>query len=100
MTERKLVLSNNGQFAEVAYFDSDKPDDLQIKTFEDMEPIIERARALSALTPGKDIRHAAVVPQHVLDKAYREGWFNDQDKWREWANDPANACFRTWPGRL
>jgi hypothetical protein len=36
----------------------------------------------------------------VLDRAHREGWFHDKDKWRAWRNDPDNRKFRTWPGDI
>ena len=100
MSNRHLLLNGFGTFREVAIFDEDRPKDLLIKTFEDCEPIIERAKMLSELEPGKDFRHVAVIPQHVLDKAAREGWFNDRSKWKQWANDPDNRAFRTWPGQI
>ena len=100
MSTQKLILEQNANYAEVAYFDEERPQDLLIKTFEDCEPIIERAKMLSEMEPGKEFRHSAIIPKHVLDKAHREGWFHDKQKWRDWANDPANRAFRTWPGRL
>jgi hypothetical protein len=100
MGTREVLLSSLGGFREVMYLDEERPNDLLIKTFEECEPIIEKAKMLSEMTPGKDFRHAAIIPKHVLDKAFREGWFNDKKKWRDWANDPSNRAFRTWPGRL
>lgn len=91
----------NGVY-EIAHTDDNVGADncLVIETLQNLEPIIERAKALSQLEPGKDFRHAAIVPQIVLDRAFREGWFNDENAWKRWANDPDNALFRTWPGRL
>lgn len=100
MSTKKLLLNSFGGFHEVAYFDEERPDDLLIKTFQDCEPIIERAKMLSEMTPGKEFRHAAIIPQQVLDQAYREGWFQDKERWKKWANSPDNKAFRTWPGRL
>ena len=100
MSSRKQLLSANGTFREVQIIDHERPHDLLIKTFEDCEPIIERAKMLSEMEPGKEFRHAAIIPKHVLDMSFREGWFNDKDKWKQWANDPDNRAFRTWPGRL
>ena len=100
MSTRKLVLSNTDNFAEVAYFDEERPDDLLIKTFQNYDTILEGAKALRDMEPGKDMRHCAVIPRQVLDKSYREGWFNDKEKWKAWANDPGNKLFRTWPGHL
>lgn len=71
-----------------------------IETREDVEPLIEAAKILVEETPGKDFRHVAFIPDTVLNQAYIEGWFHDKKAWKKWANDPANACFRTWKGRL
>lgn len=71
-----------------------------IETRQDVEPILEAARILAGETPGKDFRHAAFIPDVVLERAFREGWFHDRAAWKRWANDPANAGFRTWKGRL
>ncbi len=98
MTTRKLLLSAFGNFREVAIFDDEQG--MITKTLEDCEPIIERAKILSELEPGKEFRHAAIIPQQVLDQAAREGWYNDKAKWKAWANNPDNKAFRTWPGRL
>jgi hypothetical protein len=71
-----------------------------IETREDVEPLIEAAKILAEETPGKDFRHVAFIPDVVMNQAYIEGWFHDKQAWKKWANDPANACYRTWKGRL
>ena len=71
-----------------------------VETRQDVEPILEAAKILAAGPPGKDFRHAALIPDVVLEQAFREGWFHDKAAWKRWANDPANANLRTWPGRL
>lgn len=100
MSTRKLLLSNFGGMAEVAYFDEDRPNDFLVKTIQDCEPIIERAKMLSELEPGKEFRHVACIPLQVVDQAMREGWFHDKEKWKAWANNSDNRAFRTWPGRV
>ncbi len=32
------------------------------------------------------MRLERVIPQHVLDRAFSEGWFNDKAAWKRWAN--------------
>jgi hypothetical protein len=71
-----------------------------IETRQDVTHIIEAAKILSDETPGKDFRLAAVIPQTVLTQAMNEGWFHDKTAWKRWANDPDNADFRVWKGRL
>jgi hypothetical protein len=100
MGTRQLLLTNFGGFREVALFDEERPDDLLVRTLQDCEPIIERAKLLSELSPGKEFRHVGLIPLSVLDKAHREGWFNDKAAWRKWRNDPDNRKFRTWPGDI
>lgn len=100
MSSRQVLLSAVGGFREIQVIDEERPNDLLIKTLEDCEPIIERAKMLSEMSPGKEFRHAALIPKHVMDQAYREGWFNDKKRWKQWANDANNRAFRTWPGQL
>ena len=72
----------------------------RVETRQDVTGIIKAAEVMRDITPGKEMRHAAYIPKVVLDQAMNEGWFNDPKAWKKWANDPANAIFRTWPGRL
>jgi len=71
-----------------------------VETKQDCAHIIEAAKILADEPPGKDFRHAAFIPEEVLNQAFLEGWFHDKAKWKAWANDPANEGFRTWKGRL
>jgi len=38
------------------------------------------------------------VPVSVAERAMREDW--DEKDWAKWLNDPDNAAFRVWPGRV
>jgi hypothetical protein len=38
------------------------------------------------------------VPITVAEKAMLEGW--DEQDWARWLDDPANAAFRVWQGRV
>ena len=100
MSTRKLLLSNFGGMAEVAYFDHENPHAFRTKTFQDCAPIVEAAKILAEEKPGKDMRLVAKIPLSVLDQSFREGWFGDKERWRKWANDGANRAFRVWPGRI
>ena len=71
-----------------------------IECRQDVAPIVEAARLLAEEAPDRDFRHAAFIPESELNRAFTEGWFHDPAAWKRWANDPANACYRTWPGRL
>ncbi len=69
-------------------------------TAQNVRPVIEHARALRELEPGKTFRHAAEIPKVIWNKALREGWHNDQKAWKKWLNDPDNRAFRVWQGRI
>jgi hypothetical protein len=71
-----------------------------IESRQDCDHIVEAAKILSDVEPGKDFRHAAFIPETVINQAMVEGWFHDKAAWKKWANDPNNAAFRTWKGRL
>lgn len=71
-----------------------------VETRQDVAPIVKAAQIMADEPPGKDFRHAAFVPEAVLNQAFNEGWFHDPAAWKRWANDPANAIYRTWQGRL
>jgi hypothetical protein len=72
----------------------------RVETRQDVDHIVKAASIMADEAPGKDFRHAAYIPETVLNQAMVEGWFHDKAAWKKWANDPANECFRTWKGRL
>lgn len=72
----------------------------RVETRQDCEHIVKAAKILADEPPGKDFRHAAFIPEEILNQAFNEGWFHDPQAWKRWANDPANDGFRTWKGRL
>lgn len=72
----------------------------RIESRQDVAPLIAAARAIAETPPDRELRHAAFIPDSELNRAFVEGWFHDAAAWKRWANDPANACYRTWQGRL
>lgn len=73
---------------------------IHIETRQDVSHIVEAAKIMADETPGKDFRHAAFIPEEVINQAFSQGWFHDPKAWKKWANDPQNECYRTWKGRL
>lgn len=96
----KKLLDHYGSTQEIFHADPHDESVWHVEHREDVEPLIQAAKAQSEAKPGKDLRHAAYIPTHVLNRAFTEGWFHDKKAWKQWANDPANKQFRTWPGRL
>lgn len=100
MSSKSALLDHFGYKAEVFHADPYNPDNFIIETVQDVDPILKAASILADEPPGKDFRHAAFIPDYIMDQAFKEGWFNDRKKWKDWANDPNNKRFRTWQGRL
>lgn len=98
-SEKRLFAAYSG-LREYQHFDAMRPDDLHIETVQDCSAILEDAKQWRDVTPGKDFRHAACIPLVIIDRAVKEGWFEDVSKWHAWLNDPDNKLFRTWPGRV
>jgi len=71
-----------------------------IESRQDVAPLIRAAAMVADVAPGRELRHAAFIPETELNRAFTEGWFHDRAAWKRWANDPANGCYRTWKGRL
>ncbi len=67
---------------------------------QDVAPIIKAASDMWDDKPPLDMRHVALIPEAVLNQAFNEGWFHDESAWKRWANDPANACYRTCAGTI
>lgn len=84
----------------VLHHDSERPGTVIVEERENCAPLVNAAKQLADLTPSREFRHAAFIPHFVLNKAAREGWLNDPQAWKRWANDPDNALFRTWKGAL
>ena len=98
MSKQALLDALPGARRKLIYHEQDER--TFVETRQDVEHILEAARILADQPPGKDFRHAAFIPDAVMNQAFTEGWFHDAAAWKRWANDPANAAFRTWAGRL
>jgi hypothetical protein len=64
------------------------------------EPAMHEAR-LQREAPslvGPDLKPLAIIPASVEARSIKEGWYNDQNEWRKWANDLNNNKLRTTDG--
>lgn len=71
-----------------------------VESRQDCSHIIKAASILADEPPGKDFRHVGFIPETVMDQWMRDGSFNDPNVLKRWLNDPQNAPFRTWKGRV
>ena len=58
----------------------------------------QRNRELGEHQTGHMKLIARGVPLFVWEQSEREGW--DEKRWARWLNDPDNAAFRVWRGRV
>lgn len=102
---RGEILDQYGQVLRVFHRDAQDPGKFVIETRENIDEVqakIERMRLYREHKDGrlKDMRHVAEIPMSIVEKAMREGWFNDRAKWKEFLNDPDNKGLRVQGGRV
>lgn len=81
-------------------WEDDKPLDLTVLTEQDLTNTIEMNKIVREQHPRRSTNKllARGVPITVAEKAMREQW--DAKDWAKWLDDPDNAVFRIWPGRV
>lgn len=68
---------------------------------QDLTPIIEQAKFdRENHVQSNDMKLVGYIPAAVVEQMMREGSFNDEAALKRWLNDPQNACFRVWGGRV
>jgi hypothetical protein len=98
--EVKRVYRDDGAVKRTMIWEDDKPDIVHVKTELDLTQAIENNKILRELHPRRsDMKMIARgVPLTVAEQAMREQW--DEAKWAQWLDDPDNAAFRVWQGRV
>lgn len=101
MTNRVTLISSKGG---MKTYMEENPHDVGnpiIHEHNDVTRQLEQAKIVRDDLPvGKEWREIATIPHFIVNKALREGWFNDEKAWRRWANDSENAYFRLSRGRV
>jgi hypothetical protein len=98
--ERKIVYRDSGGVRRTMIFDEDRPLDLTTLTEQRMDEVLATNHEMRELHPRRSTNKliARGVPITVAEKAMREDW--DENDWKKWLNDPDNAAFRIWQGRV
>ena len=79
--------------------DPDTPDKFGIYTELDVEQVLKTNHALrDEVKPFSTNKHVARIPMIIWEQSIHENW--DDEQWKRWLNDPDNAMFRIWPGRV
>ena len=100
MAESKLVYRNDGAVKRTGIWDEDDPFKYTVQTTQDLTQAIENNKIMRELHPRRSTNKliARGVPLAVAEQAMREQW--DERDWAKWLDDPDNAAFRVWQGRV
>ena len=100
MAEKKFVYRDDGAVKRTLITDDEDPYTIRVFTEQDMTQTLENNAVMRELHPRRSNNKllARGVPITVAEKAIRENW--DDNDWKKWLNDPDNAAFRIWPGRV
>jgi hypothetical protein len=97
--ESRLVYRNSDGVKRTALIDHERPDRFTVHTQVAMEEVlagIQRDRELQ--DPKSTNKLVARVPMTIVERSIHEQW--DEADWKKWLNDPDNAAFRVWQGRV
>ena len=100
MAEIKRTYRNDGAVKRTMVWEDDQPEIIHVYTEQDMTQIIEYNKVMRELHPTRSTNKlvARGVPITVAERAMREDW--DEKDWAKWLDDPDNAAFRVWQGRV
>jgi hypothetical protein len=100
MAEKRVVYRDDGAVKRTLIVDDDVPDLVHVVTEQDLTRAVENNHLLRELHPKRSTNKllARGVPIAVAEKAILENW--DEQDWARWLDDPDNAAFRVWPGRV
>lgn len=97
--ESRIVYRNDGVVKRTSIVDSETPNILRIDTEIDWESTLESIKRDRELHPVKSANKlVARVPMTVMETSIHEQW--DDNDWKKWLNDPDNAAWRIWQGRV
>ena len=99
--------SNDGEVTRTLITESSEPETtFGIHTAQDLEPVIDtvstlrEAHSVIGHRKSSQMVPVAEIPMIIYEQAMREGWQDDQEKWRLWLNDPQNKVFRITDGKI
>ena len=98
--ESQFVYRNSDGVRRTFIVDDEHPDRLVTKTEVVMDGVIETNKIMRELQPQKSTNKlvARGIPMTVYERSIHEQW--DDKDWDKWLNDPDNAMFRVWEGRV
>lgn len=100
------ILDHRGSILKTIHRDAHDPDRMVEVMTEDIDPILRQAEKQRQMRGENMNGHidgmvlAGYIPAAVAEKMMRDGSFDDEAATKRWLNDPQNACFRVWKGRV
>lgn len=99
MAQQSRTYQDHDGIKRTMHWDDTNPDAFGIHTQVTYDRLVENNAALAELVPARQTnRHVARVPLTIYEQSIRESW--DENDWKRWLNDPDNAAFRIWKGRV
>lgn len=99
MSESRMVYRNSDGIRRTSIIDTDRPGTFTVYTEADMTEVIEEIKVMRDNLPARSVnKHLARIPMTVYEQSIHEDWGDDD--WKKWLNDPDNAAFRVWQGRV
>jgi hypothetical protein len=96
----KTFLGNEGGMIKSVVSDHSDPDRLTFLSEQDLDATFKSIEFKRGQAMDKDMRPVAEIPGIIVEQMMRDGSWNDPAAIKRWINDPANACFRIWQGRI
>lgn len=97
--QSKFTYQNSGGVRRTILADAANPDQFKVFTEVQMDDVLASIKQAREEHPSKSVNKLlARVPMTVYERSVHEEW--DDDDWKKWLNDPDNAAFRVWPGRV
>lgn len=97
--ESRIVYRQDSGVRRTSIVDEANPHQLRVYTEVEMDEVLEGIkRARDNQNPNSRDKLVARVPMTVMEQSIHEQW--DEADWKKWLNDPDNAAFRVWQGRV
>lgn len=97
--EHRIQYRNSDGVRRTSIVDDASPNRLRVFTEVEMDEVlkgIQRDRDNHRTNSTNKL--VARVPMTVMEQSIHEQW--DEGDWKRWLNDPDNAAFRIWQGRV
>jgi len=94
--KNKLIQEHDGSIINVS-----TQDDTELKQIVDENEKLKFATRHNTYKGDSQFSHrVARIPLIVVEQMMRDGVWNNQERMREWLNNPENAAFRTTKGKV